>query len=134
MDIEYKIDFKNDYKNMIIEEFEENKIDIKNIDKDDLVKLSQKFHAYQKSLITDKNSVEENTSMDSKYSSDMMLKWIVYIEDGIKKSINDVVEAARNNNIKVDKFPLDIQLNLDIESKTYTVYEKTNDFNIDLES
>lgn len=132
MAIEYTIDFRNDYKNTILKYFEENEISTSDISKSDTMSISLKFHKHQKELLSE-NTLEQNTSLDIKYSSDMMFKWLNYLEEQIEDSINEIVELAKQSNIKVTKFPLHIELQLDIETKSFEIYETNNGFNINLE-
>ena len=116
----------------LIKYFEENKVDISTFNDKNIVELSLEFHRYQKELLGD-NSTAENTSLDAKYSSDMMFKWLAHLEEQIENSIDEIIELTKQNNIKVTKFPLNIQLQLDIETRSFEIYETVNGFNINLE-
>ncbi len=131
MNLEYTLDFKNDYKNTILEYFFNNKIDVSSIEDLKISELSVKFHNYQKSKINE-SKLDENTSTDAIYSSNMMIKWLNYLESEVKLSIDNIIEMAKNENVKIKKFPLHFELQLDIESKSYQVIETKNNFNINL--
>ena len=131
MNLEYTIDFKNDYKNTILKELFENKIDISDIDESDINKLSAKFHEYQKSKLNE-NNIQEDTSADAAYSSNMMIKWLNYLESEVRLSIKGVIDMAKEQHVKIEKFPLHFELQLDIESKSYQVVETNNNFNINI--
>lgn len=133
MSVEYTIDFKNDYKNTILSFFDKNEIDTTVFDTNDISKLSYEFHKYQKELLESNATISEDTSVDPKYSSDMMFKWLDYLEESIGSSIDEIIELTQQNNIKVDTFPLDIQLQLDIETQSFEIYETVNGFNINME-
>lgn len=132
MSVEYTINFREDYKNALLTFFDKNEIDISHININDIFKLSLEFHLFQRELIQDGSS-QENTSLDAKYSSDMMFKWLTHLEEQIEDSIEAIIELARENNITVNKFPLHIQLQLDIETRSFEIYETVNEFNINLE-
>lgn len=132
MSIEYTINFRQDYKNAILKYFDKNEVDISVYKTEDIFKLSLEFHKFQKELIGDGSS-QENTSMDAKYSSDMMFKWLNHLEEEIETSIDNIVQLAEDNNITVNKFPLNIVLQLDIETRSFEIYETINEFNINLE-
>jgi len=131
MNLEYTIDFKNDYKNTILKELFENKIDVSYINETDINKLSAKFHEYQKSKLNEDN-LEEDTSGDAAYSSNMMIKWLNYLESEVRLSVKGVIEMAKEQNVKIEKFPLHFELQLDIESKSYQIVEINNNFNINI--
>ncbi len=132
MSVEYTINFREDYKNALMKFFDKNEIDISHIHNNDIFKLSLEFHLFQRTLVQD-NSSQENISLDAKYSSDMMFKWLTHLEDQIEDSIEAIVELALENNITVNRFPLNIQLQLDIETRSFEIYETVNGFNINLE-
>ena len=131
MDFEYTMDFKNDYKNTILKELFDNNIDISDIDEADINKLSLKFHTFQKEKLQ-VDSLEENTSTDASYSSNMMIKWLNYIESEVRLSIKSVIEMATEQNVKIKKFPLHFELQLNIEAKSYQIVETNNNFNINI--
>lgn len=131
MDLQYTMDFKNDYKNTILKELHENNTDISDIDETDLNKLSFKFHEFQKEKLNE-NTLEENTSTDIEYSSNMMIKWLNYIENEVRLSVKSVIEMAQEQNVKIKKFPLHFELQLDIEAKSYQIVETNNNFNINI--
>lgn len=133
MSIEYTINFRNDYKDAILKYFEKNDVDLKAFNTNDVFKLSMEFHKFQKELLGENSAAQENTSMDPKYSSDMMFKWLTHLEEQIEESIEKIVELALEHNITVNKFPLNIQLQLDIETRSFEIYETVNEFNINLE-
>ncbi len=131
MKLEYTLDFKNDYKNTILKELAEHKIDLSEIDESDINKLSKKFHEYQKSRLQEDN-IDDDISTDASYSSNMMIKWLNYLESEVRLSIKSVLEMAQEQNVKIEKFPLHFELQLDIESKSYQVVETNNNFNINI--
>lgn len=131
MKLEYTLDFKNDYKNTILKELAEHKIDLSDIDESDINKLSKKFHEYQKSRLQEDN-IDDDISTDASYSSNMMIKWLNYLESEVRLSIKSVLEMAQEQNVKIEKFPLHFELQLDIESKSYQVVETNNNFNINI--
>lgn len=132
MSIDYTINFKEDYKKAILDYFHDNAIDLSHINTEDIFKLSLEFHTLQKALLEDKNS-QENTSMDAKYSSDMMFKWLNHLEEQIEESIDEIVKLALEHNISVTKYPLHIQLQLDIQTRSFEIFETNNQFHINLE-
>lgn len=132
MSIEYTINFRQDYKESILKYFEKNEVNLNAFNTNDIFKLSLEFHKFQKELIGE-DAVAENRSMDAKYSSDMMFKWLNHLEEQIEDSIEEIVELAQQNNITVNKFPLSVQLQLDIETRSFEIYETVNHFNINLE-
>lgn len=131
MKLDYTIDFKNDYKNTILKELYDNNVDLSEIDEKDLNKLSLAFHTFQKNKIDEKN-LDKDVSTDATYSSNMMIKWLNYLESEVKLSMKEVIENARSNNIKIKKFPLHFELQLDIENKSYQVIETSNEFNLNI--
>ncbi len=132
MKTEYTINFRDDYKRAILSFFENEKIDLSHLNSDDIIKLSLEFHKYQKELLNEGNH-SEDTSLDVKYSSDMMFKWLNHLEDQIEESIDYIVELAIEKNISITKFPLNIELQLDISTRSFEIYETRNGFNINLE-
>lgn len=134
MNIEYTINFREDYKRAILEFFEQEEIDLSHFNTDDIFKLSLEFHKYQK-VLAEADGAQENKeqSLDAKYSSDMMFKWLNHLEESIEESIEHIVELAIENNISVTKFPLHIELRLNIETRSFELFEIKNQFNINLE-
>lgn len=131
MNLEYTMDFKSDYKNTILKELAKNNINISDFEQTDLNKLSLKFHTHEKEKLNEEN-IDEHTSHDASYSSNMMLKWLNYIESEVRLSIKSVIEMAREQNVKIKKFPLHFELQLDIEAKSYQIVETNNNFNINI--
>lgn len=132
MKIQYEINFKEDYKTALLKYFHQENYDLSNINTQDIFKLSLQFHDYQKKLMSNE-ALDGNVNEDSKYSSDMMFKWLNHLEEQIEESIDQIISLAMENNIKVTQFPLHIQLQLDITSRSFEIYESKNDFNINLE-
>jgi len=130
MSLEYTLDFKADYKNTILKFLCDNKVDLSNIDENNFNELSLKFHTYQKNSPT--NTIDEDASTNESYSSNMMIKWLEYLENEVKSSIDSIVEMAKSENVKIEKFPLHIELQLNIEGKSYQVVETNNNFNINI--
>lgn len=133
MSVKYTINFRNDYKEALLKYFDKNEVDLTPFNTNDIFKLSLEFHKFQKELLGENSAAEENKSMDAKYSSDMMFKWLTHLEEQIEESIDHIVDLAKENNITVNKFPLNIQLQLDIETRSFEIYETVNSFNINLE-
>ncbi len=131
MNSEYTLDFKSDYKNTILKFLFNNKVDLSGINENNINDLSLKFHDFQKNSI-DNTTVEENTSQDATYSSNMMFKWLNYLEGEVRESIDNIVDMAKKENVKITKFPLHFELKLDIEGKSYQIVEVNNDFNINI--
>lgn len=132
MSIEYTINFTEDYKNAILNHFKQNDIDLTPFNTQDIFKLSLEFHKYQKALL-EEGTAPDNTSMDAKYSSDMMFKWLNHLEEQIEESIEDIVKLALEHNISITKYPLHIQLQLDIQTRSFEIFETQNQFHINLE-
>jgi len=130
MKLEYELDFKNDYKNTILKFFIENKVDISDVNHDDFNELSLKFHNYQKNHAS--GEIDESVSSNATYSSNMMIKWLDHLEKEVKLSVQSIIEMAMQENVKVDKFPLHFELQLDIEGKSYQVVEIQNKFNLNI--
>jgi hypothetical protein len=128
----YTINFTNDYKDALLKFFEQENYDLSDINTQDIFKLSLEFHAYQKKLLT-MDKLGEDISQDAKYSSEMMFKWLNHLEEQIEDSIEEIIELAQQNNITVNTFPLHIQLQLDITTRSFEIYETQNNFNINLE-
>ncbi len=132
MKTEYTINFREDYRRALLNFFKNEGINLSHINTDDIFKLSLEFHTYQKEL-TKEDAQMEDKSLDAKYSSDMMFKWLNHLEEQIEESIDHIVELAIENNISVTKFPLHIELQLDISTRSFEIYETKNGFNINLE-
>ncbi len=133
MSLEYTLDFKSDYKNTILNFLADNKVDISDINKKNINELSLKFHDFQKNNLND-TTADENTSQDATYSSNMMFKWLNYLEGEVRQSIDSIIDMAQKENVKITKLPLHFELQLDIEGKSYQIVEINNDFNINIES
>lgn len=133
MSIEYTMNFRHDYKKAILDYFEKSGVDLTPYNTDDIFKLSLEFHKYQKVLLEESN-IDEDTSMDAKYSSDMMFKWLSHLEEHIDDSIEEIVQLAQDNNITINQYPLHIELQLNIEDRSYEIYETKNKFQINLEN
>lgn len=130
MSLEYTLDFKADYKNTIMQYLYENKVDLSDIDENDFNQLSLKFHNFQKDSPT--NNMDDDTSTNVSYSSNMMIKWLGYLEDEVRSSVESIVDMANKENVKINKFPLHFELQLNIEGKSYQVVEINNNFNINI--
>lgn len=134
MNIEYTINFREDYKKAILAFFEKEGVNLSHFNTEDIFKLSLEFHKYQK-VLAEANGVQESeeNSLDAKYSSDMMFKWLNHLEESIEESIEHIIELATENNISVTKFPLNIELQLNIETRSFELFETENQFHINLE-
>lgn len=130
MSFEYTLNFKEDYKNTILKFLYDNKVDLAEINSENFNNLSLKFHDYQKSKLSD--NLDEDISNDAQYSSNMMIKWINYLESEVRLSVNNIIEMAKKENVKIEKFPLHFELQLDIEGKSYQIVEINNNFNINM--
>ena len=131
MSFEYTLDFKADYKNTILKCLYDNNVDISDINNENFNELSLKFHDYQKSKITN-SEIEDGASDNASYSSNMMIKWLGYLESEVRLSIDNIINMAKNENVKIEKFPLHFELQLDIESKSFQIVETNNNFNVNI--
>ena len=130
MSLEYTLDFNDDYKNSILKFLYDNKVDCTEINQEELNELSLAFHTYQSE--NNKENFDEETSTNPSYSSNMMIKWLSYLENEVRLSVESIIDAAKKENIKISKFPLHFELQLDIQNKSYQVVETNNDFNINI--
>ena len=130
MSLEYTLDFKADYKNTIMQYLCDNKVDLSDVDENNFNQLSLKFHNFQKDTLA--NDMDDDTSTNASYSSNMMIKWLGYLEDEVKSSVESIVDMANKENVKIKKFPLHFKLQLNIEGKSYQVVEINNNFNINI--
>jgi len=131
MSLEYTLDFKADYKDLILQFLVDNQVDLSDINERNINDLSLKFHGFHKSNLNEEN-IQEDTSSDATYSSNMMIKWLNYLENEVRLSIDNIIEMAKKENVKITKFPLHFKLELDIESKSYQITEINNNFNINI--